>query len=1196
MTERPDHSRPPLLVGRQVPFGQLEWQEFEHFVRTVLIKLGPRTGLDVDAESTGSGDWGFDIGARRTKDNARVCIQCKRYAKNITTAVAAEELAKVALKSWLEGSAVREHYIISTGGVAENLRSACREEDRHTLIARAQAKAESADDLRSLREDVESRGGSVGPVARDYVRNLEKAVVWSGSDLDAEVTVIWSELIDVFERFFVVSSVLREHPRPDFDEAAHLARVREVGTPSYSVLLATQTAVPRGLRSTSATHPTGLDAASPGVVAPPTDVVEALVSAELGITVVSGDGGAGKTTALRQAAARQTAARTLSRSNRLPILVPLKGYGGNLDSLIHQAIDVVHGSWRSLPGEYCLLLDGLNEVAPAMLSQLERDLEALPWSRTAAAVSVRPSGTFSPVIIRELTGSLKLLEPGVSAVKQIAAGLLDSRDVPAFVAALYPRIASGRRGFLRLPFGISLAASVFREHGQLPESRHELLRRYLQARFTRNHENSRTVLGDMADLPFPTVVALAERVSYETFVRRNARQLPEGEMLEVLSLALLQVRRDSVFGASDIREIDIPRLLVHHDLLNVDAQQNYSSPHDIVVNWLSSARLAASWRQESSSLRTRRCDEAWLFAASRISNAEQDDFLDLMLDTDIVLAAECAVEIGTSAMVKVEQTAVRDLAVAGLPRRVAAYALSIIGTESAIDALVAELPACRDQNRVKYHDIAGPLCAAGHAPTIESILEKADKQGSTPGITSSGGEIALWEEAAFPEALAAARRRLDSVAPDRGIFLSMSRIGAFGDDSDIDRLWRIVARTRDISVLARAVWALSQLDLETGRKTAEEIWSQSSTEARGYFAHVYRRVTGNIDIKWALDVVSRGTLVDDSATNHAAVNTAAKLLADVQLERKERKRLADEFTRRTPANAWALWSVVKHHPFDEARDCALAAVTVPRTEEIGFACNYATECGLGASFHERFREALLVQLRGNHELLLGWEGGRAFAYLLTMGRREEVAALVEEALALVWGATDEEGGLRLQELIETASEVPELLKRGTVDRCLLGGDSFGGAKRESLVRLARQLAPSERDRILQKAASQRARARLLGVFSEFPQTSSNRALLESTLPSTLPVDRIAVGHLEPCIKNWWSDDMAAIVARALAKTEFRRDRGCVDSLLDLVAELITRRQFEQFVLPWITPDLHKVPRSIFKWWNQVTLYSRRDSE
>ena len=216
-----------LYAGRQVPFHELSPDDFEKFVTSVLNVVGSRHGFSAVTATAGPSDEGFDATAKATATGLPVCIQCKRYQKNLGLADVAAEIAKVAMVSALDNTSVAQHRFVTAGGVAKSLNaSLLRDPNKTELVRMAIERGNSEPELDTKKAALSAAGMSVDAVISDYVRSTD-IVVWSGSDLDRECTISWSQLTGIVERFFTVQRVLLERPRPDFDEPRYLRSLVE---------------------------------------------------------------------------------------------------------------------------------------------------------------------------------------------------------------------------------------------------------------------------------------------------------------------------------------------------------------------------------------------------------------------------------------------------------------------------------------------------------------------------------------------------------------------------------------------------------------------------------------------------------------------------------------------------------------------------------------------------------------------------------------------------------------------------------------------------------------------------------------------------------------------------------------------------------------------------------------------------------
>src|SRR5205823_5230140 len=116
--------------GEALPLTSLSSDQYENLMYGCIGALRDRLGLDIVQGPGESSDAGFDVTAKRRRDQALACVQAKRLSDAFHLSMFGPELAKVALKSRIEGSQVLEHRLITAGTVGETLRSALRENSR----------------------------------------------------------------------------------------------------------------------------------------------------------------------------------------------------------------------------------------------------------------------------------------------------------------------------------------------------------------------------------------------------------------------------------------------------------------------------------------------------------------------------------------------------------------------------------------------------------------------------------------------------------------------------------------------------------------------------------------------------------------------------------------------------------------------------------------------------------------------------------------------------------------------------------------------------------------------------------------------------------------------------------------------------------------------------------------------------------
>lgn len=290
-TEQP----PPFYAGHGLPVDKLDPGKFEDFVFACLLQVAATWNLRIDGKPSGSGDGGFDVMGESLPTHRKACVQCKRQQNLLGVPQLAEELAKVAATSKLEGSDVGEHRFICTGGIAAKLHRALRQNPRTDLAAAAGERIVSAADgpLVSLRQRLEAAGHDVRQVAEHYVEKLDTLIAWSFHEFDVALSGEWDAILPITERYFHVASVVREHPRARFDRNAYVAKHRAFHLATDPRLR--NGPLPIGLSTASAADPAAQEASPPRSMARVEQLAE-LSHGELAILV--GDGGYGKTSVL----------------------------------------------------------------------------------------------------------------------------------------------------------------------------------------------------------------------------------------------------------------------------------------------------------------------------------------------------------------------------------------------------------------------------------------------------------------------------------------------------------------------------------------------------------------------------------------------------------------------------------------------------------------------------------------------------------------------------------------------------------------------------------------------------------------------------------------------------------------------------------------------------------------------------------
>jgi hypothetical protein len=596
--------RKTLYDGRRLPVEALSPDEFENFVFSCLLCIQEILGLRVTGKPSGSGDGGFDVQGEVIASNRLACVQCKRQKEPLGVPQVAGELAKVAATAALEGSDVGEHRFICTGGVRNVLTKQIREKTRQQLAVGAgeQLATASSGELATLRERLEKDGADPRQVAESYVRGLDLITAWGLQEFDAALSPRWVDVLQIIERHFSITTVVREHPRASFDRSAYLSEhieFRTVVEPRLS-----ESSLPAAITASTAADPRVASVISTRRIKTLYELAD-LESGELAVLI--GDGGVGKSTALQLI--RAEVLRTTPDSS-LSVMIPLVNYSsGGLDRAIHQELGVDQGTWRSLPDRVLLLCDGLNECPSSNVQDFLDELKPLlKRCRVACIISTRELTRHKKVILpQQPVVCVKVEGLTPIGIRRIAEHELQDQTPETFVNAF--RSLADRSGspLLWTPFAVMVALGLWRLTATLPTTLGEMLETLLQARCARDAESSEQGLGT------EVILRLASSLAFQCLVVDRRLQCPAGEAGRCVREAKIYCA--DALGVSDMTEMQVVDLLARHELLQVSHSGHIGFGHQLMAGALAAPLLSNTWQNHMGSLGDPVADDAWIFAA-----------------------------------------------------------------------------------------------------------------------------------------------------------------------------------------------------------------------------------------------------------------------------------------------------------------------------------------------------------------------------------------------------------------------------------------------------------------------------------------------------------------------------------------------------------------------------------------------------
>ncbi len=756
------NSKPVLYEARSVPYDKLSPDDFEKLVHSLFVVLQNLLHIKVGGNPGGSGDGGFDIYGDDTLTGRSVCVQCKRLtSKNLGLPVVAHEIAKVALSTKIGGADVGVHFFVSSGGLTQEIPRLLRETNKTTITNKAKELVRDATDneLVTLKEEVANKLG-LDPevVVEQYVSSIDRLVVWSIDEFDAQLSAIWPEAKKVLDRHFQIERVVEEHPRPLFDRTKYLESFVDYTEVVHPLL--EKGALPMGLTEFSASNPIKPD----GPERETLFSVEALSTLEPGKSaLIVAEGGAGKTTLLQLIRTRVAQSQL---KPTLPVLISCSDYvKGNLDRAINTQLRVKFGSWKQLPDNILLLCDGLNETSNAELSGLFNELKPLLEQKDVSCIftSREDSRAVKAVLPKPLNAIIRLAYLTPSRVHALAMQrLADDSEVSNFINSHRKMAANSSGSFVWTAFSVTAALEYWKSKGDIGSTVGELIKEILSNRAERDLE----IGTDAAvEIPSVSILVFAEALAFEMLFLEGSLSCSTTEIVPVIKRAKL--RCTSMLGIDELTSTQLIGLLRKHDFVKRTVNESFQWNHQLIAGSLAASQLKADWRSHVDSLSQPLTDDAWVFVAPKLEESELEEYLEHLFKEDLMLGARAIAELPLELRnigLKYLNNVFQSHQTSGL--RVAGYfALGKIGTDEALQQLKTASSDIKTDDgfsaarALAYSGDRKYLAYSGDRKYLASLLEEIDVEKSMP-FKVSGGSIAIWETANLADRIQAARDRL----------------------------------------------------------------------------------------------------------------------------------------------------------------------------------------------------------------------------------------------------------------------------------------------------------------------------------------------------------------------------------------------------------------------------------------------------
>tara|TARA_R110002096_G_scaffold436057_1_gene666560 strand:+ start:25349 stop:28915 length:3567 start_codon:yes stop_codon:yes gene_type:complete len=789
--------KPTFHQGRRLPFHELEPSEFNRFAFAVFDgALGRRMGLTVTSKPAEGPDGGYDVHAYRTSTDEAVCIQCKNV-KKLSIPTVATELAKVGMQCALDNIVVREHIIVASAALNGNLVTALQEPGQSTLLARVTRETLENSSLSVRRKRLQEVGIDPVSVVEAHIERIGRPEVWSGEMFDQKLGSCFTELSDIIERYFAVHAVLREHPRPEFDELRYL-ECQLNSTPPWMEVGIQETSLPPTLWAAGS--------ASRVQTPPLKSLVDLLPHLRDGSAcLVLAPGGGGKTTGLAQICKEASRRRLASLDAPLPIRVSLAAYSGSLDSRIHSSLQLRSGSWHSIPGPKLLLLDGIDRMQRSYMSAFSQDVkDLLRSSNVSVLLSCRTGGPQYQTEIPPGTSVFEIQPPSGREVTKLAKQILADQS-SSFLSNLWAGATTHR--LLRLPFGIIETINIYEERGSIPRSEHDLVSQLVEGRLKVNERRHSVLSDDLARISTPAVRRLAEELAFQMRIIQGRLSCSDNAISATLTQAIAKARQQ-VLRIGNLDPDSGLVLLRHYEFIRRTDDAQWEFVHDIFADLLASTSLAQSWQQHLDSLHAASFDDLWTFTAPQVRTEELALMLNAMLKKDVLLGARCARAASSEKLLEQRIIELSHGATLFYEHARTAAALATLNTAKSLQTLERRAERGKDDNGGWTALVS--LARSGHKKTVEKALTTADSDRRGP-MEISGGWTYLAEISAPGRLLEVARHRVQNHSKHDCLSSSIDFIAAYGDEDDLRAVELALTEASDPLEVVRGMYALHEI-------------------------------------------------------------------------------------------------------------------------------------------------------------------------------------------------------------------------------------------------------------------------------------------------------------------------------------------------------------------------------------------------
>lgn len=909
--------KPNIYQGKKIPINELSAGDFENFMYGLLQILFKHKDISVNGKPGNPGDGGFDIDARNSVGEI-ICIQCKRYSETeLDLKKVSNELAKVALRSYIEKSNITEHYIISSGKVKNEVDSARRETSKQTLVKYAIKEVNDDKNFINVKKKISKSnpGEPYEQIVTNYISNLRVIHIWDSGQLNSEISPCYSKIHDLLEHYFHIENVLREYPRPDFDENKYLIKLkdeRKYIDLNYSLEKQTDNIC---LKSKSDNFINDNDEQPTNISRNEILKFYNLISEDRYFVLVIGDGGSGKTTTCKQIIKSYALKRQSDKDSSLPIYLSFDKCDDDINITINNELMINFSTWQSIPGNFLFVFDGLNEIdqfkRKKVIDQINNIVKNNSTRIRILITTRKPASINTSLIIPFIKKNniYKVDKLNNNHIDDLIDLHFDKSERTRFIVEFNKKINSINQFFIQQPFGLQIIINFYKSSNFFPESIEQLISEYYKKRYERNREYFITTNTNFENLLYSSFLSYIEQLAYLWRIVYKYHNLTE-EKACALIFETLEIVKQKVFGFSNLSENDIYELLLKNEILINDHNYIYFQ-HDIFADFFAAKQFASSWSEEF--IIQEEPSKEFLFFTSLNIKYDKIKFIEIIKNLSIGLMARCSLQMGQEVIDYTESYIINNINLDNSFATITFFeAISILKTKK----LIEFIQNIYFQIKLKYNDnIAFQakkyLCIIGDENILNSVIEEAERDTLFPGKIT-GGSTYLWEVANLQTKIKIAHDRLSS--KQKYCLASIETLCTNNCKEDIQLIIDAITNSEHPTIKLYGLYYLYTLDPKVCLTIIDEyISSCSSDKDKLSLLNIRFQLKEPDKIDWVINFLAYYKTDENNNANYFVTDKAKEMLCKVNLNDDHIQQIKTLLEKGIEKNSYFFYQIITYH-------------------------------------------------------------------------------------------------------------------------------------------------------------------------------------------------------------------------------------------------------------------------------------------